>query len=79
MTYKSKNLEEIDGDMLRMEDAHQQFDFMGKYYINQDLTVYFNAININDEPYYHYFDRRSQNAQYEEYGRTFEIGFNWQL
>lgn len=79
MTYKSKNLEEIDGDMLRMEDAHQQFDFMAKYYINQDLTVYFNAININNEPYYHYFDRRNQNAQYEEYGRTFEIGFNWQL
>ncbi|NVK55612.1 MAG: TonB-dependent receptor [Alteromonadaceae bacterium] len=79
MTYKSTNLEEIDGDMLRMEDAHQQFDFMGKYYINNDLTVYFNAININDEPYYHYFDRRNQNAQYEEYGRTFEIGFNWQL
>ena len=79
MTYKSKNLEELDGDMLRMEDAHQQFDFMGKYFINDDLTVYFNAININDEPYYHYFDRRSQNAQYEEYGRTFEIGFNWQL
>ncbi|MBD3585609.1 TonB-dependent receptor [Salinimonas sp. HHU 13199] len=79
MNYKSKNLDEIDGDMLRMEDAHQQLDFMGKYYINQDLTVYFNAININDEPYYHYFDRRDQNAQYEEYGRTFEIGFNWQL
>ncbi|MDC8832347.1 TonB-dependent receptor [Alteromonas gilva] len=79
MTYKSKNLEEIDGDMLRMEDAHQQFDFMGKYYISNDFTVYFNAININDEPYYHYFDRRNQNAQYEEYGRTFEIGFNWQL
>lgn len=79
MTYKSKNLEEIDGDFIRMEDTHQQFDFMGKYYINEDMTVYFNAINLNDEPYYHYFDRRNQNAQYEEYGRTFELGFNWQL
>lgn len=79
MAYKSKNLEEIDGDLIRMEDAHQQFDFSGKYFVNDDVTVYFNAININDEPYYHYFDERSQNAQYEEYGRTFELGFNWQL
>jgi|TARA_Y100001934_G_scaffold158230_1_gene189277 TonB-dependent receptor len=79
MAYKSKNLEEIDGDMIRMEDAHQQFDFTGKYFVNDDVTVYFNAININDEPYYHYFDQRNQNAQYEEYGRTFELGFNWQL
>lgn len=79
MSYKSENLEEIDGDLLRMEDAHQQLDFMAKYFINNNMHVYFNAINLNDEPYYHYFDTRSVNAQYEEYGRTFELGFNWKL
>lgn len=79
MTYKSENLEEIDGDMIRMEDDHQQVDFSGKYFINEDMNVYFNAININNEPYYHYFDSRNRNAQFEEYGRTFEIGFSWQL
>ena len=35
--------------------------------------------NFYDEPFYNYFDTRSQNAQYEEYGRTFELGFTWQL
>lgn len=79
MSYKSENLDEIDGDMKRMEDAHQQFDFMAKYFINDNMHVYFNAININDEPYYNYFDTKSKNAQYEEYGRTFELGFNWKL
>jgi len=79
MSYKSENLEEIDGDLIRMEDAHQQLDFMAKYFINSNMHVYFNAINLNDEPYYHYFDQRSVNAQYEEYGRTFELGFNWKL
>ncbi|WP_448567731.1 TonB-dependent receptor [Thalassotalea ganghwensis] len=79
LSYKSENLEEIDGDMLRMEDAHQQVDFMGKYFINENMHLYFNAVNINDEPYYHYFDRRNNNAQYETYGRTFELGFNWTM
>ncbi|WP_416306887.1 TonB-dependent receptor [Neptunicella sp. SCSIO 80796] len=78
-SYKSENLEEIDGELIRMEDAHQQIDFMGKYFIDQNMYLYFNAININDEPYYHYFDSRNINAQYEEYGRTFELGFNWTL
>ena len=79
LSYKSENLEEIDGDLIRMEDAHQQLDFMGKYFINKNMYVYFNGINLNDEPYYHYFDQRNINAQYEEYGRTFELGFNWKL
>jgi TonB-dependent receptor len=79
MTHKSSNLEEIDGDMLRLEDSHQQVDFSGKYFITQNMHVYFNAINITDEPFYAYFDRRDRNAQYEEYGRTFELGFSWKL
>jgi TonB-dependent receptor len=78
-SFKSENLEEIDGDLIRMEDDHQQFDFMSKYYIKQNMNVYFNVININDEPYYHYFDQKNVNAQYEEYGRTFELGFNWTM
>ncbi|MCU4676793.1 TonB-dependent receptor [Catenovulum sp. 2E275] len=75
--YKSKNLEEIDDGLLRYEDAHTQFDFTAKYYINQQTHVYFNAVNLNDEPMYHYFDNKNTNAQYETYGRTFELGFSW--
>ena len=78
-TYKSDNFEEIDGDMLRFEDDHVQVDFMARYYINDSMQVYFNGINLGDEPFYNYFDTRNQNAQYEEYGRTFELGFTWQL
>lgn len=79
MTHKSENLEEIDGDLLRMEDSHQQLDFSSKYYINQNINLYFNAINITDEPFYNYFSERNRNAQYEEYGRTFELGFTWKM
>ncbi|WP_017444493.1 TonB-dependent receptor [Gayadomonas joobiniege] len=75
--YKSQNLEEIDGDMLRYEDDHTQIDLSAKYYINQQMHVYFNGVNLNDEPLYHYFDQSNVNAQYETYGRTFELGFSW--
>lgn len=79
MTHKSENLEEIDGELLRMEDSHQQLDFSSKYYINQKMNLYFNAINITDQPFYNYFSERNRNAQYEEYGRTFELGFTWKM
>lgn len=79
MTYKSDNLEEIDDGMLRIEDDHQQIDFVAKYYINNDMQLYFNGINLGDEPLYHYFDERNRNAQFEEYGRTFEVGFIWRM
>ena len=78
-SYKSDNLEEIDGDMLRIEDDHTQLDFMGKYFVTPATLVYFNIINITDEPFYHYFDQPNVNAQYEEYGRTFQLGLTWQL
>lgn len=77
--YKSENFEELDGDFLLFEDDHLQIDFSGKYFFNDDLNVYFNIININDEPFYTYFNQRNANAQFEEYGRTFEVGFRWQL
>jgi len=79
MTYKSDNFEEIDGELLRFEDTHQQLDFSGKYFINDDVNVYLNIVNVNDEPFYAYFDKRNRNAQFEEYGTTFEFGFRWQL
>lgn len=75
--YKSRNLEEIDDGMLRYEDDHTQIDLSAKYFINQNMHVYFNGVNLNDEPLYHYFDQRNVNAQYETYGRTFELGFSW--
>lgn len=78
-TYKSDNFEEIDGDMLRFEDDHMQIDFMARYYINSSMQVYFNGVNLGDEPFYNYFDTRNRNAQYESYGRTFELGFTWQM
>ena len=68
---------EVDARMRREWEARAKEN--ARYYINDSMQVYFNGINLGDEPFYNYFDTRNQNAQYEEYGRTFELGFTWQL
>lgn len=61
-------------------DNHLQFDFTSKYNIAKGMQLYFNAINLNDEPYYAYTGTKPYNFQYEQYGRTFVFGMqitNW--
>lgn len=73
-TYKSENFKFTDNDADVYQDAHMQLDFSAKYYLNNTTQIYFNAININDEPYYLYHGETQYNYQFEEYGRSFELG-----
>ena len=73
-TYKSENFKFTDNDADVYQDAHMQLDFSAKYYLNSTTQLYFNAININDEPYYLYHGETQYNYQFEEYGRSFELG-----
>ena len=82
--YKSKYLAEV-GDITDSaydvySDDHMQLDFTGKWTIRRGMQLYFNVINLNDEPYYAYTGRKPYNFQYEQYGRTFVLGVqitNW--
>jgi TonB-dependent receptor len=82
--YKSKYLAEV-GDVTDAgydvySDEHMQLDFTGKWTIRRGMQLYFNVINLNDEPYYAYTGRKPYNFQYEQYGRTFVLGVqitNW--
>ncbi|RYV01495.1 TonB-dependent receptor [Shewanella sp. OPT22] len=76
--YKSEYLQEvteIDDEKYDMyEDDHLQWDFVAKAHVTEAMTVYFKAINITDEPFYSYAGSRRFNNQYEEYGRTLQLG-----
>ena len=76
-SYKSESYQYELGDAAVYEDAHAQLDFSAKYYINQQTQVYFNAINITDEPFYLYHGTSKHSLQYETYGRSFELGFTF--
>lgn len=82
--YKSKYLAEV-GDVTDAaydvySDDHMQLDFTAKWTVRRGMQLYFNVINLNDEPYYAYTGRKPYNFQYEQYGRTFVLGVqitNW--
>lgn len=82
--YKSEYLAEV-GDVTDAaydvySDDHMQLDFTGKWTIRRGMQLYFNVVNLNDEPYYAYTGRKPYNFQYEQYGRTFVLGVqiaNW--
>lgn len=76
--YKSKFLAEV-GDITESAydvyaDAHLQFDFTIKWQVMPGMQVYFNVVNLNDEPYFAYTGSNAYNFQYEQYGRTFVLG-----
>ena len=79
--YKSEYLVEVteldDAAFDIYQDAHTQWDFVAKSFITEDITIYFKAINITDEPFYAYTGQSRYNAQYEEYGRTFQLGIQF--
>ncbi len=79
LAYKSEQLLVIGGDKFEdvYQDAHTQLDMSVKYTINDNFQLYFDGINLTDEPFYAYQNKRRFNAQYEEYGRTFILGLNF--
>lgn len=82
--YKSEYLAEV-GDVSDSQydiyaDKHMQVDFTAKWTFRPGMQLYFNVVNLNDEPYYAYTGRRPYNFQYETYGRTVVLGVqitNW--
>lgn len=75
--YKSDYLDEINAESPTHDiivDDHFQLDFSARYFIQDNIQIFFEAININDEPFYSYVSQRSLNAQFEDYGPTFKLG-----
>ncbi|TMO67976.1 TonB-dependent receptor [Pseudoalteromonas aurantia] len=74
-SYKSKSFMFEENGARVYQDAHLQLDFSAKYYVTEQAQLYFNAVNLTDEPYYAYHGTPDYNYQYESYGRAFELGF----
>lgn len=74
--YRGEYLDEVDG---RSVAAHDQLDFTAKYKINDNFGIFGEISNITDEPFLAYEKNggRQELSQYEEYGRTFEIGLRY--
>ncbi len=75
-SYKSKTFQFEDNNIEVYQNDHTQIDFSSKYYYSDTVQFYFNASNLTDEAYYLYHGDKQYNYQYEQYGRTFELGFS---
>ncbi|MEV4781831.1 TonB-dependent receptor [Burkholderia sp. LMU1-1-1.1] len=78
LNYKSPYLLEMGDDILdagqdRIVDAQKQVDFSLSYQISKQVQLNFEAANLNNEKYYVYLGSKAQNAQYEQYGRTYKV------
>ena len=70
-------VDDLDYNNIRFTDDHSQIDFTAKYYLNDNLTLKLDLININDEPEFYYWGNTSRLSQYDEYGRSATIGFTY--
>ncbi|WP_226701931.1 TonB-dependent receptor [Microbulbifer elongatus] len=76
--YKGERLLEVDLEDEAFdlyEDTHMQLDLSAKYRFENGMQVFFNAVNLTDEPFY--ANRRGYNGQYEEYGPSYVLGVTY--
>jgi TonB-dependent receptor len=78
-SYRDKYLDIIGGNALndRYTTNYMQLDLKGRYDVNDNLAVSAGIININDRPEYYYFGNERRLSQYDEFGRTWELGFTY--
>lgn len=77
--YRDRYLDVIGGNALNDRYVHDflQLDLKGRFQVNRNLALSGSIINLNDRPEYAYFGNTRRLAQYDEFGRTFELGFTY--
>lgn len=77
--YRDKYLDVIGGNALNDRYVHDflQLDLKARLQVNSALEISGGVINLNDRPEYAYFGNTRRLAQYDEFGRTFELGFSY--
>jgi TonB-dependent receptor len=81
--HKSRYLLEVpdvlDASRDQYVDAQTQVDLSARYSPTKSLQLSFEALNLNDTPYYVYSGDRNRNAQWESYGRSYRLSLKYIL
>ena len=78
MKHRDRYIDElVDPGLDRYTDSHTQWDVTAKYRFSDNWQVYAEITNLGDEPEYYYAGHRSRAYQYDEYGMTSAIGFQY--
>jgi len=78
VNYKSPYLLELGSDILnasqdRIVDTQKQVDFSLSWQLTKEVQLGFDVANLNNEKYYVYQGAKQNNAQFEQYGRTYKL------
>ncbi len=75
-TYRSEYLDEFGGELSedRWVDEHFQWDLSASYDVNDNVNIFADVININNEPFRAYFDVSNRLSQFEEYSWSGRFG-----
>jgi len=78
MKYRDRYLDEVvEQGADRYTDSHTVWDFSARYHVNDNLMVYAEVANLGDEPEYYYSGNKSRLYQYDEFGSTSTLGFQY--
>lgn len=78
LKYRDRYLDEVvEEGYDRYVDEHTGLDLTAKYHITDQWMVYGEAINITDEPEYYYAGSKRRLLQFDEFGSTFVLGFQF--
>lgn len=58
-------------------DSQLSLDLLARWNITKYAQVFVQAVNLGDEPYYVYINKKRYNNQYEEYGPTYRLGVSF--
>jgi len=76
--YRGDALDElIDEDLDRIQDDRLLIEASAKYKLSDNLRIYVEGKNLTDAPEYYYFGDESRLSQYDEFGRSFIVGFKY--
>lgn len=75
--YLSEVLDPLEANYDAYVDDQVQLDFSLRYYLTETIKLHFEALNLTDEVYYTYVNKRNYNAQYERYGATYKVGITF--
>lgn len=70
---------EVSVNNSRFVDDFMQWDLTVKYAVTDNFTVKAEAVNLNNRPEYYYWGDESQLSQYDMFGRSYSLGFNYKL
>jgi TonB-dependent receptor len=75
-TFRSEYLDSLGGDPLEDEfiDDNFQWDISASYDINENINLYFDLINFNNEPKNTYYGVTNAPRQFEEYSWAAKLG-----